>query len=877
MAVNKQLTPQDYSNLARSDGVHDFENDGPKDPQHKEIFDVSVPVPSTMLLDEPGSMEFLFGKPWKNAVKQLPPGGLKINDVTVSVRPFRFDDADTGDMLADKLGISENGIGLIVDVNHHSFMDRLKRGEQKPSPRKIYYLMTPEVVNDPAGKPNIFDPLFRQKTGLDIVTCIESGNTPGIFPGNQSPFFSTYSLTLSPIRTVKKKQVVDLEIRDDTKNKRILVEDSKQQNAKNFLKDIVSSVFRKIQSVFTGSRDQEIFRIASAWVQKRSGDWLQAIASTKIQGRTFVRYNPDTKANEPITLPQGLPVYFTTHDQIAAAYALSIGCNVIFFSSSLEEESFIFTRGDTMDYTQFYVENTKPEDVAAAITAITSLMDANNRELATREESMKNFFTSVAGMPTVDILTASTQTLFKIFVEFAYIYKTQTSHQELLNGLNSKNPGTTYLSLLNAKKVAPLNLKSIQSTDVYKSAASWTWTRDPIRTRNKEETVVGKSDLYQFLVYIGQIPDTYAFKEEFARGFLEVSKSIGSHPAVQSLPDRTREKAVPNLTRVFAQAYMHLHFEETQEQTQEYAQLLLTFASTFSDILQPIFVDEEPKPMEIPEASDILMSFSRAQYDLPALYMLNMAANVVEKRRRDDESEEPSAKRRRMGGAQGGIHPLSPIFTLMYALDANVNETLEFSPDLSLFGRYIKFIEAITANLDSPLKRYAVWELLFSFNSTQEGRQILAQTLGISYQDYLPFALISSSLSGYLFHSFANYELTPIFANTKQLMQTPEIQAFFRKAVAASQSGATLSYTQILETYQGIRENVFFTMSRDAQKPALQLRTGRTVESQPILQKIPGVTVGTGRKTYRKKPKRSKSSRHTKRVRRSGRATKSEK
>jgi hypothetical protein len=137
--------------------------------------------------------------------------------------------------------------------------------------------------------------------------------------------------------------------------------------------------------------------------------------------------------------------------------------------------------------------------------------------------------------------------------------------------------------------------------------------------------------------------------------------------------------------------------------------------------------------------------------------------------------------------------------------------------------------------------------------------------------------MISSSLSGYLFHSFANYESTSTFANTKELMNDPEIQRFFRNAVAASQSGATLTYTQILETYQGIRENVFFTMSRDAQKPALQLRTGRTVQSQPIVQKTPGVTVGTGRKTYRKKPKRSKSSRHTKRARHSGRAKKSEK
>jgi len=105
-------------------------------------------------------------------------------------------------------------INFIVDFNQSGFLD-LVRKDSKHAPNseaepRINYLMTPEVANDPAGKTNLSDNLFKKdKTNfvpwLDTTVMGSNYNNFDSDPTKQSSlsgnFYSNYSILLNKLKS----------------------------------------------------------------------------------------------------------------------------------------------------------------------------------------------------------------------------------------------------------------------------------------------------------------------------------------------------------------------------------------------------------------------------------------------------------------------------------------------------------------------------------------------------------------------------------------------------------------------------------------------------------------------------------------------------
>jgi hypothetical protein len=147
-----------------------------------------------------------------------------------------------------RLGEDNNQAAIIVDFSQHHFIEDLTTGEE--SQFRIHYLITPEVVNDPAGKPNVNNKaLFGPKsTGVKLISYVELSDRATAFtkfdendPSTLNNFFSNYDFTLSPIQPILTNQraekfLTTLNIKYDTNKKGELpltdtIEDSKDENS----------------------------------------------------------------------------------------------------------------------------------------------------------------------------------------------------------------------------------------------------------------------------------------------------------------------------------------------------------------------------------------------------------------------------------------------------------------------------------------------------------------------------------------------------------------------------------------------------------------------------------------------------------------------
>jgi hypothetical protein len=242
-----------------------------------------------------------------------------------------------------RLGEDNNQAAIIVDFSQHHFIEDLTTGEE--SQFRIHYLITPEVVNDPAGKPNVNNKaLFGAKsTGVKLISYVELSDRATDFtkfdendPSTLNNFFSNYDFTLSPIKQVLTNQraekfITTLNIKYDTNKKGELpltdtIEDSKDENSistvLSYLKKLMEEVKVKVDRATT-------FNFNSKIQQKRGGDWFQALCCTDARNRLITQVLP-TPTKEPIKLDSNCPVYLVTHDRIAVTYALLNGVNVIY-------------------------------------------------------------------------------------------------------------------------------------------------------------------------------------------------------------------------------------------------------------------------------------------------------------------------------------------------------------------------------------------------------------------------------------------------------------------------------------------------------------------------------------------------------------------
>ena len=244
------------------------------------------------------------------------------------------------------LGGSVNEAAIIVDFSQHHFLEKIKEGAHANF--TVHYLMTPEVVNDPAGKPNVHNKSVFGNTiiggilgipGVELRSYVQNDPEPLSYtkfnpfePNPLNNFFSQYEFTLSPIKqnyTNKKaeKFITTLNITYDNGDKKPLtntVEDSKGENS-------ITSVIAYLRKLIAGPlTNTDIFNFNSKCQQKRGGDWFQALACLDAKNRTYTQILPAADRTQPFTLNKTCPVYLVTHDQIAVAFALSNGINVIY-------------------------------------------------------------------------------------------------------------------------------------------------------------------------------------------------------------------------------------------------------------------------------------------------------------------------------------------------------------------------------------------------------------------------------------------------------------------------------------------------------------------------------------------------------------------
>jgi hypothetical protein len=239
-----------------------------------------------------------------------------------------------------KLGTKE--AAFIVDFSQHHFMEKLVQGK-KYANFTIHYLMTPEVVNDPAGKPNVDNKtIFSTNTGVNLYSYVQRNIEPVCYtPFTQveanplNNFFSKYDFVLSPIKQIFTKNsasqlVSTLDIKyipPSSKPYTATIEDSKKQNS---ITSVLGYIKKIINGLNTGSRPEEKFNFNVKCQQKRGGDWFQVLCCLDARNRTYTRILPNDTTRSEWTIPDDCPVYFVSHDQIAVAYALLNGVNVIY-------------------------------------------------------------------------------------------------------------------------------------------------------------------------------------------------------------------------------------------------------------------------------------------------------------------------------------------------------------------------------------------------------------------------------------------------------------------------------------------------------------------------------------------------------------------
>ena len=258
---------------------------------------------------------------------------------------YRNSEIDFGSDFTKKsnLFLQTGNAAIIVDFNQHGFMSKLKEGPKVDG--TIHYLMTPEVVNDPAGKPSIFDrTVFNFDSGVKMISYVQTTPTTTEytpFKKNSTEFsnnfFSKYNFSVSPIQqTFEKGNISKLNtsltitFNDGKKPYVNTITDSKKQNSINSLTGYVMGL------IYKPSTPLNKFNFNSKLQQKRGGDWFQALCCLSVNNKSYSSLLPDTSRSVNFSGP----VYLVTHDRIALGYALVNGVNVIYLANN--KDTYVF-------------------------------------------------------------------------------------------------------------------------------------------------------------------------------------------------------------------------------------------------------------------------------------------------------------------------------------------------------------------------------------------------------------------------------------------------------------------------------------------------------------------------------------------------------
>ena len=365
---------QHLANLAASDSKHDFGQEYVKikdDNLISNIYNTGIPKSFDKVYDESGSIKSVLQNGNKT-LQEMFPGDTKTINFDI-----KHLEQESGKVLHRYTGIKEyiknnsvyneggqfvkncnlSNIILVIDFNQNGFLSMLKNGTEEKS-IKMYYVMIPELENDPAGKTPVDDKLFKRETGVDLRAMIditdktivynEYDMNSEIFYNN---FFSNYNFQLSPIISTKgiSGKVTSKSVSLNIFKKNTLGNVLNQSEIKNCKKEnSIDSLLKFLKNFFkiiSGNKKSDStsdFNYNVKLQQKRSGDWFQVLACLDIYNRKFKDYNDPNK--DINFTKQNNNVYFVTHDQIACGYALIMGVNVIFIN---DKNAYVLTNDET--------------------------------------------------------------------------------------------------------------------------------------------------------------------------------------------------------------------------------------------------------------------------------------------------------------------------------------------------------------------------------------------------------------------------------------------------------------------------------------------------------------------------------------------------
>ena len=249
---------------------------------------------------------------------------------------------DFGKKFVENVKLGEDGdeAAIVVDFSQHHFIEDLTSGIKTDF--QVHYLMTPEVVNDPAGKPNVNNrSLFDiQDNGVRLKSYVQSDDASTTYtrfddsdPSPSNNFFSNYDFTLSPIKQIFTKQkaeklITTLNIKYDVVPGKPLTDTIEDSKGENSITTVLGYLRKLLEQVRVKSDNAAKFNFNSKIQQKRGGDWFQALCCIDARSRIITEILPTR--GRPTKLSPNCPVYLVTHDRIAVSFALLNGVNVIY-------------------------------------------------------------------------------------------------------------------------------------------------------------------------------------------------------------------------------------------------------------------------------------------------------------------------------------------------------------------------------------------------------------------------------------------------------------------------------------------------------------------------------------------------------------------
>ena len=218
--------------------------------------------------------------------------------------------------------------------------DPKKEQEQEQEPNKepfcIYFLMSPEIVNDPAPKSRLESFEFGNSVLipcepllLDDTENVYTYDYNSYFPDPYHSFFTKYRFSLTELvrDSINTKLYTFLKVTDVKNSNNSTTSDKTEENDINN-NNSAKIVFKQIQKYLPSISSYESMFYLNANIQKkRAGDWLQVLFCLSVKTRYFRKLND----NENKDISEKIKdVFFVTHDIIAMTFALLMGVNVLF-------------------------------------------------------------------------------------------------------------------------------------------------------------------------------------------------------------------------------------------------------------------------------------------------------------------------------------------------------------------------------------------------------------------------------------------------------------------------------------------------------------------------------------------------------------------